>query len=269
VLELLKQTGKWAAADRYGARELPRVDILRGFMDYRAGSNTKASDWFEKAAAQCERLKDWECYARALQNDAALAEEARDYTVALKAFANVLRVLPPDLDRQLTADIWGNQGKVQVAARLFEQGERSHRESIRLHAGIEDCDCARVGISRLGSLLVQVGSLADGVSALSEATSLECPELLSEAKAGIDGAANRPGSVCSRVWHETETPNPTGKLATFNALIGLHEALESENRPGEARRCLESAPAYATTARTRLRLANAQADALMQDGKPR
>ena len=34
----------------------------------------------------------------ALQNNASLAEEARDFTVALKAYADALRMLPPDLD---------------------------------------------------------------------------------------------------------------------------------------------------------------------------
>ena len=268
VLSLLDDTRKWARADRYGARELPRLDILRGFMDYRAGNNTQAMAWFEKAADQCEQLKDWECYARALQNDASLAEEARDYTVALRAFASVLRVLPPRLDRELTADIWGNQGKVQVAARLFEQGERSHRVSIRLHAEIEDCEGARVGISRLGSLLVQVGSLADGVSALSDATSLECPALLTSAKAGIYDAAVTPARVCAGAL-QADSLGASGKLAIFNALVGLREALEAENRSPEAQRCLDSAAAYASTARTRLKLANAEADALVQAGKPR
>ena len=268
VLDLLEETRKWAAADRYGARELPRLDVLRGFMDYRAGNNAQAMAWFEKAADQCEQLKDWECYARALQNDASLAEEARDYTVALRAFANVLRVLPPKLDRELTADIWGNQGKVQVAARLFEQGERSHRVSIRLHADIDDCEGARVGISRLGSLLVQVGSLADGVSALSDATSLECPALLTAATAGIYDAAVTPARVCAGAL-QADSLGPSGKLAIFNALVGLREALEAENRSREARRCLDSAAAYASTARTRLKLANAEADALIEAGRPR
>jgi CHAT domain-containing protein len=268
VLDLLEQAGKWASADRFGQRERPRIDILRGFMDYRAGSNSQASAWFEKAASQCERLKDWECYARALQNDAALAEEARNYTVALSAFANVLRVLPPDLDRQLTADIWGNQGSVQVSARLFDQAERSHRISIRLHAGIGDCAGARVGISRLGSLLVQVGSLADGVSALSEATSLDCPALLAAAKSEMDETEMPRGPACTGAL-QTDTLDASGRFAMFHALIGLREALESENRPNEARRCLQSAAAYASTARTRLRLANAQADALIQKGEPR
>ena len=268
VLDLLEQARKRASADRFGAREQPRIDILRGFMDYQAGSNSKASAWFEEAASRCERLKDWECYARALQNQAALAEEARDYTVALRAFANVLRVLPPGLDRQLTADIWGNQGSVQVSARLFDQGERSHRVSIRLHADIGDCAGARVGISRLGALLVQVGSLADGVSALSEATSLECPALLAAAKSGIDETTIPRGSVCTGAL-QADTLDASGKFAMFHALIGLREALESENRPDEALGCLQSAAAYASNSRTRLRLENARAYALIQQGKPR
>ena len=268
ILELLAQSGKWAAADRFGEREQPRIDILRGFMDYRGGDNTRASARFEKAAAQCEQLKDWECYARALQNHAALAEEARDYTVALRAFANVLRVLPPNLDQQLTADIWGNQGTVQVAARLFQQGEQSHRVSIRLHAEIGDCPGARVGISRLGSLLVQVGSLADGVSALSVATSLECPALLALAKSGLDEAVTPQSAICARPL-QSDSLDASSKFATFNALIGLREALESEDRGSEALSCLQSAAAYAGTARTRLRLANAQADTLIQTGNPR
>ncbi|MEJ1964268.1 MAG: hypothetical protein WDO56_23070 [Gammaproteobacteria bacterium] len=183
MLALLAEARSYAAGDRFGARELPRLEILRGFMDYRAGDPAQASVSFVSAASRCEALKDWECYARALQNDASLAEEARDYTVALKAFADVLRALPPHLDRQLTADIWSNQGKVQVSAGLFEEGERSHRVSIPLHAEIGDCEGARVGIARLGSLLLQVGSLADGVNALTQATALDCPALLAVAAA--------------------------------------------------------------------------------------
>lgn len=268
VLELLDRSRKWARADRFGNREQPRIDILRGFMDYRAGSNSRASAWFEKAAAQCERLKDWECYARALQNHAALAEEARDYTVALRAFADVLHVLPPNLDRQLTADIWGNQGTVQVAARLFDEAEHSHRVSIRLHAEIGDCPGVRVGFSRLGSLLVQVGSLADGVTALSEATSLECPALLAAAKLELDEIVMPQGALCKKAL-QADTLDASSRFAAFNGLIGLREALESEDRSDEARYCLQSAASYASTARTRLRLANAQADALIKDSKPR
>jgi CHAT domain-containing protein len=266
ALDLLGEARTWARADRFGARELPRIDILQGFMDYGAGSNSQASARFDEAAAQCEQLKDWECYARAMQNTAVMAEQDRNYPVALGAFSSALRALPPDLDRQLTADIWGNQGSIQVSARLVDEGERSHRVSIRLHADIGDCAGTRVGVARLGSLLVQVGSLADGISALNEATSLECPALLAAAKSGVGETEVARGPVCAGALH-ADTLDASGKFAMFHALIGLREALESENRPNEARRCLQSAAAYASTARTRLRLTNAQADALMQDGK--
>src|SRR5262249_17802822 len=144
----------------------------------------------------------------------------------------------------------------------------SHRVSIRLHAEIPDCPGVRVGISRLGSLLVQVGSLADGVSALSDATSLDCPALLAVAKSGIDNTAGPRGALCATAL-PAATLDASSKFATFSALIGLREALESEDRPNEALFCLRSAAPYASTARTRLALANAQADALIQQGKPR
>ena len=267
VFNLLAEAQRFAEADPFGAREVPRLDILRGFMDYRDGNTAQASTWFGEAASKCEALKDWVCYARALQNSASLAEEARGLTVALKAYADALRVLPPDLDRQLTADIWGNQGRLQSTAGLFEQSEQSHRMSIRLHAEIEDCEGARVSVARLGSLLIQVGSVAEGVSALSEATSLECPALLAAAKTGVDDAPTPPGLVCGGLL-KAESLGPSGKLAVFSALLGLRGALLEENRPVEARRCLGSAAAYASTARTRLRLSNAEGSALLEEVNP-
>jgi hypothetical protein len=70
VFELLDEAQRLAARDRFGARELPRLDILRGFMEYSVGKPGEASAFFAKAASQCEALKDWECHARALQNSA-------------------------------------------------------------------------------------------------------------------------------------------------------------------------------------------------------
>jgi CHAT domain-containing protein len=267
VSNLLAESRRAAAKDRFGAREMPRLDVLRGFMDYRAGNTSRAAAWFAQAAAQCEALKDWECYARALQNSASLAIEARDFTVALKAYSDTLRVLPPYLDRQLAADIWGNQGRLQGTAGLFEASERSSRVSIRLHADIDDCEGARVGIARLGELLVQVGSVAESVSALTQATSLECPQLLAVAKHEIEDAATPAGNICAQPL-KADSLGPSGKLAVFTALLGLHEALRLERRTVEARRCLASAAAYASTARTRLRFANAEGSALLEEQKP-
>ncbi len=98
-----------------------------------------------------------------LQNSAALAEEARGLDVALKKPTPMLCVFCPlDLDPQLTADIWGNQGRVQVTAGLVQQSEQSNRVPIRLHANIEDCEGRVMVLARLGTLLVQVGSIAEG-----------------------------------------------------------------------------------------------------------
>jgi CHAT domain-containing protein len=267
VFRLLTEAQRLAGQDPFGARELPRLDILRGFMEYRAGNPANASAYFSKAASQCEALHDWECYARALQNSASLAEEARDFTVALKAYADALRVLPPHLDPQLTADIWGNQGRLQGTAGLVEQSEQSHRQSIRLHANIGDCEGARVGTARLGSLLVQVGSVAEGGSLLARATSLECPALLAAADTDIEFVPALTVEACADL-PKAETLGPSGKLAVFNALLGLREALRLDNRQAAANRCLAAARDFAVTARTAVRLTNAEGDALLEQRKP-
>ena len=263
VFALLSSAEQLAQQDPFGARELPRLDILRGFMEYRGGDSAKANEYFSKAASQCEALRDWECYARALQNSATLAEEARDFTVALKAYADALRVLPPHLDPELTASIWGNQGRLQGTAGLFQQSEQSNRVSIRLHAEIDDCEGARVGMARLGGLLVQVGSIAEGLDHLSRAASLSCTDLLPIAK--LDTApAVTVGDICANT-PSPDSLGPSGKLAVFSALLGLRDALQLESRPAEARRCLAAAHNYASTPRTRLRLANAEGNALLED----
>src|SRR5262249_37124386 len=116
VFGLLDRAEHFAGKDRYGARELPRLDNLRGFMEYRWGDASQAMTYFSKSAQQCAALRDWECHARALQNTATRAEEMKDFAVALEAYADALNVLPPDLDPRLTADIWSNQGRLQGLA---------------------------------------------------------------------------------------------------------------------------------------------------------
>jgi CHAT domain-containing protein len=266
VFELLNASQRLAERDSFAAREIPRLDILRGFMEYRGGDPAKANAYFSKAASRCEALRDWECYARALQNSASLAEEARDYTVALKAYADALRVLPPRLDPELTATIWGNQGRLQGTAGLFQQSEQSHRVSIRMHAEIDDCEGARVGTARLGGLLVQVGSIAEGLDQLSHAASLSCAELLPIAKVDSAPATAAVGDACMNT-QAPESLGPSGKLAVFSALLGLRDALQLENRPAEAKRCLAAAHEYASTPRTRLRLANAEGNALLEESR--
>jgi CHAT domain-containing protein len=229
---------------------------------------------FAQAAAQCETLHDWECAARARQNVATLAEEARDYTVALKAYSDALRVIPPDL-KKLSADIWGNYGRLQGTVGLVRESGRSHRISIRLHADIADCDGARMGLARLGTLLVQVGSIGDGYSYLTRAASLECPALLASAKresgadsidAG-DSAPAAPQRACVDL-PTAESLSEAGKIAVFHALLGLRDAFTLENDAAQVSNCLSAARAYAIMARMKLRLANAEGAMLLEHGEP-
>jgi CHAT domain-containing protein/tetratricopeptide (TPR) repeat protein len=276
VLELLKRAETYARRSRFGERELPRFDILRGFMDFRTGHTSEASELFVHAAAECERLRDWECAARARQNVAAMAEEARDYPVALQAYRRALDALPSDLNPKLSADIWGNFGRLQTTVGLFRQAEQSHRTSIRLHADLADCDGTRMALSRLGTLLVQVGSVDEGGLYLKHAASSDCPSLMSMAKreSGVEaggpgdfGAVARNAPVCVDL-PEPDTLSEAGKIAVFNALLGLHDASRLENDLAQAERCLDGARDYAGTARTKLRLANAEGATLLERGAP-
>ncbi|MEP7245045.1 MAG: CHAT domain-containing protein [Gammaproteobacteria bacterium] len=311
VFELLRAAERLARRSPFGARELPRFDMFRGFAEYRAGNANGAIALFTHAADQCEALRDWECMAGARQNIATLAEEARDYTVALQAFSDALRALPPDLTPKLSADIWGNYGRVQGTAGLFRQSEQSHRMSIRLHSDIDDCDGTRMSIARLGTLLVQVGSIGEGDIYLRRAASLECPALLASAKresasfsprgnsglsrpaiAGSESALIQERSIAGQLgtseFAPPEAPGASetsegaacigmpapeslteaGKIAVFNALLGLRDASRLANNDSQARICLSAAHAYANTARTRLRLANAEGATLLERGEP-
>src|SRR5262249_11940836 len=205
-----------------GAREVPRLDTLRGYMEFERDRPSEANRFFEKAAAACERLEDWECFARARQNMATLAEEARDVPVALEAYQDASRRLPDDLNAQLSADIKSNLGRLQGQAGLFRDSEESNRSSIQLYASIGDCDGARLGLARLGTLLVQVGSIAEGRGYLTRAASVECRTLLSAARLGEADAqdldrgvrAARPLVGCP-MTPPAETLSSTSKLAVF------------------------------------------------------
>ena len=79
----------------YGARELPRLDILTGFLEYLLDAlDAWRANVLPQAAESCRELRDWDCYAMASQNLAQLAEEDKDYSFALSAYADALRLLP-------------------------------------------------------------------------------------------------------------------------------------------------------------------------------
>jgi hypothetical protein len=106
--ELLAMARKSLQKTRFGARELPRLQIMEGFLEYRLDAREPARADFAAAAQSCRKLQDWDCYAIAGQNLALLAYESKNYTVALSAFDDALRRLPPELDPKLAADIWSN-----------------------------------------------------------------------------------------------------------------------------------------------------------------
>jgi CHAT domain-containing protein len=277
VLDLLDRAQELSSLTSTGARMVPRIDTLRGYIRYRANDTRSATQFFEKAAADCEALRDWECYARARQNLAALAEESRGYTVALESYKDAIERLRPEIAPELAADIWINYGRLQATLGLFTRSEASYLRAIQLYATIDECDGARRGLARLGSMLVQVGSISDAIVYLSRATTLSCRELMriarnpaaqqptsiamvSPAESGVRRGGHSPPLLeasCARP-HAPEELTQEGRFGVFLGLLGLSDAAMLEQRHEAARRCLAAAQGYSVDLRTELRLVNAQ-----------
>src|SRR5262249_34346056 len=102
VRELQATARRYFQAGRFGARELPRVDIMAGFLEYRLDSFARAHDFFTHAAQSCRAKRDWDCYAIASQDVALLEFEGKNYTVALSTLSEALASLPPGLDPKLS-----------------------------------------------------------------------------------------------------------------------------------------------------------------------
>ncbi len=280
VRALQAQASKQLALDAAGARELPRLDIMAGFLEYRLDAPAAAQQIFISAAQRCRELQDWECYAIANQNLAALAIENRNYTIALSSFARLLDELPAGIDSKLTADIWNNYGTLQALAGLYSDSERSHATAMRGYAEIGDCPGVRRTLVRSGSLLVQLGSLSDAMGSLHQAATLDCPALFQIARSLP--ARNPAGGVSAELMQTIRAPQPTeaercggtldpARLATdnrvtvLNALIALAGALDLQGQPGAAQRCLEAADGYAATSRARMRLAAARGEVFLEE----
>jgi CHAT domain-containing protein/tetratricopeptide (TPR) repeat protein len=276
VRRLLSRAAKLDAASGYGARELPRLQIMEGFLEYRLDAPERAAAVFADAAAACRGLRDWDCYAIANQNLALLAAETNNYATALTSYADALRVLPPELDPKLAADIWNNFGRVQGIVGLFSSSERSHATAMSAYARLGDCQGVRRSLSWSGNLLVQIGSLSDAEEYLQRAASRECADLLKSTELAPDSVAR--ASLARRTSEDParSAPEPCahpldpGTLATdnkmiiFNSLLSLNNALMLEGETDLAERCVDSAAAYAVTARTRMRLANARGSLLLE-----
>ncbi|RDJ93043.1 hypothetical protein B4Q13_24655, partial [Lacticaseibacillus rhamnosus] len=99
---------------------------MEGFLEYRLEARGPARAAFTDAAQSCRQMRDWDCYALANQDLAALAYENKNYTVALFAFGDALRQLPPELDPKLAADIWANYGSMQGRVGLFGSSQHSY-----------------------------------------------------------------------------------------------------------------------------------------------
>jgi CHAT domain-containing protein len=279
VLRLLDTSKALAARARFGARELPRLTILRGFLEYAMDNAAAASVLFKDAAAQCKALHDWECYARAHQNFAELTEENGDNQVALQGYADALRFLNPAVAPELTADIWDNLGRLQGSVGIFTRAQQSYLSSTHLYAQLDDCDGVRRVLAHLGRLLVEVGSVGDAVDYLQRATSLACPALMlasngepsADAKYRASGASAS-GPVSPTRASDSSCTQPAaaeqltadGKFAVFDALLALSEVATLEGRPDAGTRCLALASGYTVSPKTQLRLANATGRVLLE-----
>src|SRR5262249_166241 len=134
IRKLFSAARRYAEASGVGARELPRLDIMSGFLEYMLDQPVRTHELFTSAAQRCRELRDWDCYAIANQNLALMAGESKNYPAALSAYADALRVLPPNLNPKVYADIWNNYGEVQGTVGLFSSSERSHARAMHEYA---------------------------------------------------------------------------------------------------------------------------------------
>lgn len=253
-----------------GARELPRLLILEGFLDYQANDATRAYRRFGEAAQACHELGDWQCYAEARQNMGVLAEEQKDYTVALEAFDDALRKLDTRALPELAADITDNLGRLEGKAGLIARSERSRKTATRLYAALGNCDGVRRSIFSLGGLLARVGSLNDAAVYLTQAASLSCPELLELGSAELPmrtAAMPRDQEACTHAADPAGL-SQNGKLAVLQALISLNEVLLLGGDIEGASRCVSLAKPYTPTPQSQIQWANAQGTILLARDQP-
>lgn len=282
VRELQAVARKYFRAGRFGARELPRLDIMAGFLEYRLNAFARARALFAGAAETCRAARDWECYATASQNVALLEYEGKNYTVALSTFYDALHSLPPGLDPKLAADIWSNYGSLQGTIGLFSGSEQSHATAMHEYAQLGDCQGVRRTLAYSGNVMVQLGTLSDAMNYLQQAASSDCTVLLTaaysqapanaapytSAAAGARKDSNRRG-IQSVTWC-ARSLDPAGlaienKLIVFNSLASLSDALMLEGESAAAQRCLDAAAHYVATAQGRMRLADAHGEVLLEN----
>ncbi len=275
--------------DRFGARELPRLDIFNGFLEYLLNKHEPARASFSSAARTCRDLGDWDCYATANQNLAQLAAQSKDYSSALSAYAEALRLMPAELDPKLAAQIWDNLGRLQGVVGLFSASERSHTAAMQAYTRLGDCQGVRRSLGRLGALLVHVGNLADAESDLVRAASLDCPGLLASTAAPISQPAilsaatdwerahrtareANEAAVTQPCEHTLDPAPLTGETREiiFSSVLSLENAAMLTGDSAQVWRCLDAARLYFyfPDSRNQVRLATARGAAYLERKDP-
>jgi CHAT domain-containing protein/tetratricopeptide (TPR) repeat protein len=278
---------RYESSDPSGARELPRVDILAGFLEFLLDAVDASRGSFAVAAKSCHELHDWDCYAMASNNLAELAEQGNDYSAALSVYADALRLLPVELDPKLVATIWNNLGRLQGVVGLFSASERSHTAAMQTYARLGDCQGVRRSLVRAGNLLVHVGNLADAQSDLARAASYDCPVLLASATAtagekttdaalALAGARRDSGETSHAAFEhpcaQSLDPAPLtreSRIIVFNSLLALGNEAMLEGDAAEVWLCLDSAQRYTPDSRNQVRLANARGTAFLDRDDPK
>jgi CHAT domain-containing protein len=133
-------------------------------------------------------------------------------------------------------------------------------------------------LAHLGTLLVEVGSVADASVYLQRASSRPCPALmaLSGAERGaaqtaaartfsLESAADAADASC-RAPIAPANLSADATFAVFHALLALSDIATLEGHTDTAMQCLGLAKAYKRSARTQLRLANAAGFVYVQKG---
>jgi CHAT domain-containing protein len=266
IRSLLASARKSLRTSPIGARESPRLEIMEGFLEYRLEARGPAHAAFIDAAQSCQQMRDWDCYARANQNLAALAYESKNYTAAMFAFGDALRQLPPELDPKLAAEIWANYGALQGKVGLFGSSQRSYATAMRVYGQLGDCRGVRRSLEHSGILMVQLGSLSDAKTDLQEAVSLDCTELL--ASAGRPSTRSTTTPWCTRLLNPDELAVEDKTILVFS-LVSLGRALQLEGDSRHAMQCLDAAIPYASVGRLQVPLAIARGEVLLENDKPK
>jgi CHAT domain-containing protein/tetratricopeptide (TPR) repeat protein len=265
IRRLLASARKALRTSPIGSRELPRLKIMEGFLEYRLEAPGPARAAFIEAAHSCQQMRDWGCYARANQNLAALAYESKNYTAAMFAFGDALRQLPPELDPKLAAEIWANYGAMQGKVGLFGSSQRSYATAMRVYGQLGDCQGVRRSLQHSGILMVQLGSLSDAKNDLQQAVSLDCTELL--ASAGRPSTRNTTAPWCTRLLNPEELTTEDKTILLYS-LVSLGRALQLEGDSARAMQCLDAAIPYAGVGRLQVPLAIARGEVLLDNDKP-